>query len=101
MLEASKMASEEHAVKSTREAMGEGKPVRSSRGLPKKTIKGKGNQKSVTFREGGLHRTTGTPLGEKIPADKMAAAKAGKYGSLGVKQANMATNMLGAGRAKK
>jgi len=68
-------------------------------GKGKTTISGgKKGQKPVTFQKGGLHRTTGTPMDEKIPASKIAAAKAGKYGPRGVEQANMATNMLAAGR---
>lgn len=62
------------------------------------TIKGGKGQKPVTFAKGGLHRTVGVPQGEKIPASKMAAAKAGKYGPKGKKQASMATGMLAAGR---
>lgn len=60
-------------------------------------IKKKG-KKPIKFKEGGLHRTTGTPAGQKIPASKMRAAKAGRYGKLGKKQANMATGLLAAGR---
>lgn len=55
-------------------------------------------KKPVTFSKGGLHRSTNTPLGQKIPASKMAAAKAGRYGSKAKKQANMATGMLAKGR---
>ena len=58
----------------------------------------KKGQKAVTFQKGGLHRSTGTPMGQKIPASKLAAAKAGRYGPKAVKQANMATGMLAAGR---
>lgn len=65
---------------------------------PKKvTMRAKG-KKPVTFTKGGLHRSTHTPMGQKIPAAKMRAAKAGKYGPKAVKQANMATGMLAAGR---
>lgn len=64
----------------------------------KVTISGGKGQKPVTFNKGGLHRSLGVPEGEKIPASKMAAAKAGKYGKKAVKQANMATGMLAAGR---
>jgi hypothetical protein len=46
-----------------------------------------------TIRKGGLHKSTGTPMGQKIPAAKLAAAKAGKDGPLAKKQANMATNL--------
>ena len=50
------------------------------------------------FQPGGLHQSTGTPAGQKIPAAKMAAAKAGKFGPLAQKQANLAAGMLAAGR---
>ena len=47
-------------------------------GKGKTTISGgKKGQKPVTFQKGGLHRSLGVPQGEKIPASKMAAAKAG------------------------
>ena len=62
----------------------------------KVTIKGKG--KPVSFNKGGLHRSVGVPQGQKIPAAKLAAAKAGKYGPLAQKQANFAAGMLAAGR---
>jgi len=61
------------------------------------TIKKKG-KKPIKFKEGGLHRTTNTPAGQKIPLSKMRAAKAGRYGKLGKMQANMATGLLAAGR---
>ena len=61
------------------------------------TISKKG-KKPVKFKKGGLHRTTGTPAGEKIPASKMKRALAGGYGKLGKKQAIMAEGMLKAGR---
>lgn len=62
------------------------------------TIKGGKGQKPVTFKKGGLHRSLDVAAGEKIPAGKMAAAKAGRYGPLAKKQASMATGMLAAGR---
>lgn len=58
----------------------------------------KKGQKSVSFEKGGLHRSTHTPEGEKIPASKMAAAKAGKYGPKAKKQASFAQGMLAKGR---
>ena len=63
------------------------------------TISGGGGQKPVSFQKGGLHRSLGVPEGQKIPAAKMAAAKAGRYGPKANKQANFATGMLAAGRA--
>jgi hypothetical protein len=61
------------------------------------TIRSKG-KKPVSFEKGGLHRSVGTPEGERIPASKMAAAKRGDYGAKAKKQANFATGMLAAGR---
>jgi hypothetical protein len=66
--------------------------------MAKTTIKGGKGQKPVTFNKGGLHRSVGVPEGQKIPASKMAAAKAGDYGPKAKKQAVMATGMLAAGR---
>lgn len=63
----------------------------------KTTIKSPG-KKPVSFAKGGLHKSTGTPAGEKIPAAKMAAAAAGKLGPKAKKQAVMAKGMLAAGR---
>jgi hypothetical protein len=62
------------------------------------TIKGGGGEKPVVIKKGGLHQSLGVPEGQNIPPAKMAAAKAGKYGPLAAKQANMATGMLAAGR---
>lgn len=62
------------------------------------TIKGGKGQKPVTFERGALHRQLGVPQGEKIPAAKMAAAKAGRLGPLAKKRANFATGMLAKGR---
>ncbi len=69
-----------------------------SGGNGKQVIKGKGGKPPVSFQKGGLHESLGVPQGQKIPAAKMAAAKAGKYGPKAEKQANFATGMLAAGR---
>ena len=50
------------------------------------TRKKKG-QKKITFKAGGLHGKLGVPQGTKIPASKMAAALAGKYGMKAKKEA--------------
>jgi hypothetical protein len=63
------------------------------------TIKGKKGRKPLKFREGGLHETTHTPMGQKIPESKVEAAAHGAYGPLGVKQANFAEHALAKGRA--
>lgn len=49
--------------------------------------------KSMTINKGGLHRSTGTPMGKKIPKAKVAAAAAGKYGPKAKKQATLAKSM--------
>lgn len=51
-------------------------------------------QKTIKFHSGGLHETTHTPSGEKIPASKVAAAMAGEYGEKGKKQAMFMKNVL-------
>ena len=53
---------------------------------------------NVSFKKGGLHQSLGVPQGQKIPASKMSAAKAGRYGPLAKKQANFASGFLAAGR---
>lgn len=72
--------------------------AKSSGSGKKVTIKGKAGKKPVSFQAGGLHQSLGVPAGETIPAAKMAAAKAGKYGPKAKAQAVMATGMLAAGR---
>lgn len=57
-------------------------------------------KKPITFKEGGLHKSTGTPAGKPIPAAKKEAALEGKYGKKAEKQANFAKNVL-TGRKKK
>lgn len=54
------------------------------------TISGNKSQKPIKFKTGGLHESVGVPQGQKIPADKLAAAAAGSYGPKAVKQANFA-----------
>jgi len=63
--------------------------------MKKKTITPtKAGQKPITFKEGGLHASTHTPAGQKIPASKIAAASAGKYGPKAKKQAAFYKNVL-------
>lgn len=62
-----------------------------------KTIKSPG-KKPITFQKGGLHRTTGTPMGQKIPASKIKAAAAGKYGPKGKKEVSFMRNVLKRGK---
>jgi hypothetical protein len=53
---------------------------------------------NATKNKGGLHRSTGTPAGDKIPAKKMAQAESGKLGPKAEKQANLAKTL---GRLRK
>lgn len=64
----------------------------------KATISGGKGKPPVTFKKGGLHDSVGVPQGQKIPAAKMAAAAAGKFGPKAAAQANMAQGMLKTGR---
>lgn len=54
----------------------------------------KAGHKPISFHTGGLHESTHTPPGEKIPASKRAAALAGNYGPKAKKQALFARNVL-------
>lgn len=60
----------------------------------KVTLKAKPGQKKITFKAGGLHKSTGTPAGQKIPATKKARALAGGYGKKAQAQARFAKNVL-------
>jgi hypothetical protein len=60
-------------------------------------IKKKGKP-AIGFKKGGLHSSLGIAQGEKIPASKMKAALAGKYGEKAKKQAEFAKNVLAKGR---
>ncbi len=60
----------------------------------KVTLKAKPGQKKITFKKGGLHASTGTPQGKKIPAGKMKAAISGKLGGKAEKQAMFKKNVL-------
>lgn len=64
-----------------------------------KVIK-KAGKKPIKFHEGGLHESLGIKKGQKIPASKIAAAKAGKYGTKARKQAMFMANVL-TGKKKK
>lgn len=67
-------------------------------GKKTQTIKGGAGKAPVKFKKGGLHESLGVPQDKPIPAAKMAAAKAGKFGPKAAKQANFAQGMLKAGR---
>lgn len=51
-------------------------------------------KKHITFEKGGLHASTQTPMGTKIPAAKRQAALRGAYGPKAKKQAQFAANVL-------
>jgi hypothetical protein len=51
-------------------------------------------QKPISFTPGGLHATTNTAAGDKIPKSKIASALAGKYGPKGKQQALFMKNVL-------
>jgi len=61
--------------------------------MPKRTIRTPG-KKPITFSEGGLHRSTGTPTGTPIPRVKLAKAASGALGPKARKQALFARNVL-------
>ena len=69
---------------------------KTTRKSPKvKTIQPKRpGQKPIKFHPGGLHASLGVPAGKKIPAAKMRAALAGKYGAKAKKEALFAKNVL-------
>lgn len=54
----------------------------------------KEGKKPISFHPGGLHESTHTPAGQKIPASKRAAALHGSYGPKARKQALFADNVL-------
>lgn len=54
----------------------------------------KAGQKKITFKAGGLHASTGTPVGQKIPAAKISKALSGGYGPKAKVQANFMKNVL-------
>lgn len=58
----------------------------------------KEGKKPIHFKKGGLHRSTHTPMGEKIPASKMSKALHGGYGAKAEKQARFAKEVLSKGR---
>ena len=61
--------------------------------LKVKTIRKEG-KKPISFHVGGLHESTHTPMGDKIPAAKRAKALAGGFGKKAKSQALFAQNVL-------
>ncbi len=58
------------------------------------TIPAKDGHKAISFHKGGLHESTHTPAGQKIPASKRRAALMGSYGATTKRQALFAKNIL-------
>jgi len=59
-------------------------------------------QRKISFKAGGEHASTGTPMGEKIPASKRAAARSGKLGVKAERQEIFRENILkGRGKGRK
>lgn len=79
------------------------KASRGSSSSKERTIKPeKSGQKPISFKEGGLHSSTGTKAGKKISAKSHAAAKSGKLGKKAEKQELFYENVLkGRGGRKK
>lgn len=50
--------------------------------------------KAIKFQKGGEHASLGVPAGQKIPAAKKAAARAGKYGPKAERQELFRENVL-------
>jgi hypothetical protein len=70
--------------------------------MAKTTLKPtKRGQKKIAFQKGGLHSSTGTPPGKKIPAAKRRAARSGKLGPKAKKQELFAENVLVGRKGKK
>lgn len=51
-------------------------------------------QHKISFKEGGLHSSTGTKSGQKISAKKHAAARSGKLGKKAEKRELFYENVL-------
>ncbi len=54
----------------------------------------KDGKKPIKFHEGGLHASTGTPSGQKIPESKIEAAESGSLGPKAKKQVQFMHNVL-------
>lgn len=58
----------------------------------------KAGKKPISFHAGGLHASTHTPAGHKIPSSKLHKALEGGYGPKAKKQAEFAKNVLKKGQ---
>jgi len=70
----------------------QGKP-KAARAGKTETVSAPG-KKPIEFEKGGLHKSTGTPQGQPIPAAKMQAALDGKLGPKAKQQAEFKKNVL-------
>jgi hypothetical protein len=52
------------------------------------------DQKTIKFKEGGLHKSLNIPEGEKIPEEKIQAALSGSFGPKAKAQALFMKNVL-------
>lgn len=69
--------------------------------MAKRKIKPKAKgQKTISFTEGGLHRSLGVPAGRKIPERLFSEALAGRHGEKARKQAQFARNVLHRGKRR-
>jgi hypothetical protein len=59
-----------------------------------RTIPASGGQKAISFKEGGLHASTGTPAGQKISPAMHAKAASGALGPKAQKQEDFYRNVL-------
>jgi len=58
-------------------------------------------QAPISFKPGGLHRSTGTPAGKPIPKGKLQKALKGGYGPKAKRQAQFDKNVLTGPKRKK
>lgn len=72
--------------------------------VPKKGMKtigpSKKGQKPITFKVGGLHESTSTPMDKTIPEAKVEAAASGKMGTKAARQAAFVKNVLSKKKGK-
>jgi hypothetical protein len=67
----------------------------------KKGVISSPGKKPIKFTPGGLHQSTGTPAGQKIPAAKRAAARSGALGTKAERQELFAENVLTGRKGRK
>ena len=88
-------ASMRNAGRSKKKKKGKKDPPKKRGNGGMKTMKPtKAGQKPITFKEGGLHASTGTKPGQKISAGAHAKAKSGALGPKAKKQETFYENVL-------